>query len=184
MIRNWLSIGLRDGGRRTFIEARTSHRLPTGARWTIGKEYPSRTEYARTIALTPVRAFSNKSQPPKDADFSKERSFEDANPERIHGIQVNPDSIGDQVLPGKLVYKHYKWTGNTRKVPLELVHGYFWMLNDLKKTNGKPLLSNEKLIPEDQAQVFPILTGLETLGKVKTDIPYFFIEDEGKNFTG
>ena len=114
------------------------------------------------------------------ADFKKERTLEDANPERIHGLNVNPDGIGSLVLPGNLVYKHYKFTGNTRKVPLELVHGYFWMLNDLRNTNGKPILSNETLISEEDAQTFPQLTGLETLSKVTTDVPYFFVADEGK----
>lgn len=112
---------------------------------------------------------------PDDTDFSKLRRFEDANPERIQGIHVNPAGLGSSILPGNLVYKHYKWTGNTRKVPLELVHGYFWMLNDLKNTNGKPILPNQSMIPEDEAQTFPTLTGLQSLSKVSTDLPYVFI---------
>lgn len=129
---------------------------------------------------THTRTFSDFPPPSGDTDFTKLRRLEDANPERIDGIQVNPDGIGSSVLPGNLVYKFYKWSGNTRKVPLELVHGYFWMVNDLRATNGKPTLSNETLIPEEKAQSFPILSGLETLSKVKTDIPYFFIQDECK----
>mmetsp|Transcript_5944 Transcript_5944/g.17194 ORF Transcript_5944/g.17194 Transcript_5944/m.17194 type:complete len:334 (-) Transcript_5944:31-1032(-) len=124
------------------------------------------------------RYFSSSPEQPDDTDFTKLRRLEDANPERIHGIQVNPDGIGSTVLPGNLVYKFYKWTGNTRKVPLELVHGYFWMVNDLKKTGGKPTLPNKFLIPEDEAQAFPMLTGLESLSRVKADLPYFFIADK------
>lgn len=131
-------------------------------------------------ALIEKRRFSSSPRNPEDTDFSKLRRLEDANPERIHGIQVNPDSIGSNILPGNLVYKFYKWTGNTRKVPLELVHGYFWMLNDLKATNGKPTLSNEKLIPAEEAQTFPMLMGLESLSRKKTDLPYFLIADKGK----
>jgi hypothetical protein len=122
--------------------------------------------------------------PPPETDFSKLRRLEDANPERIHGIQVNPESIGSTVLPGNLVYKFYKWTGNTRKVPLELAHGYFWMVKDLKTTDGKPTLPNESIIPEEDAQTFPMLTGLNSLSKETTDLPYFFIADKGEGSPG
>jgi hypothetical protein len=126
------------------------------------------------------RRFLSTPPPPEEADFSKLRRLEDANPERINGIQVNPDSIGSAVLPGNLTYKHYKWTGNTRKIPTELVHGYFWMLNDLKATGGKPTLPNESIIPEEEAQTFPMLAGLTSLSKETTDLPYFFIADKGE----
>jgi hypothetical protein len=118
--------------------------------------------------------------PPGDKNFSELRRFEDANPTRIEGINVNPDGIGSKVLPGNLVYKYYKWTGNTRKIPLELAHGYFWMLKDLKNTGGKPTLPNSELIPEEESQTFPTLTGLESLSNVKTDLPYAFIADKGR----
>ena len=133
---------------------------------------------------TSPRFLSTESPPPSPddtTDFTKIRRFEDANPERIQGIHVNPAGLGSSILPGNLVYKHYKWTGNTRKVPLELVHGYFWMLNDLKATNGKPILPNPSLIPEEEAQLFPTLIGLESLSKVSTDLPYAFIANPGKN---
>ncbi len=111
-------------------------------------------------------------------EFAKLTRLEDANPERIHGIEVNPDSLGHGVLPGNLIYKTYKLTGNTRKVPLELAHGYFWMIKDLKKTDSKPILSNTKLIPHQDAQLFPTLEGLTTLDDLDTDIelPIFFLE--------
>lgn len=128
------------------------------------------------------RYFASGPPSPDDTDFSKLRRLEDANPERIHGIQVNPDSIGSEVLPGNLVYKFYKWTGNTRKVPLELVHGYFWMVNDLRVTKGKPTFSNKEMITEEEAQIFPMLTGLESLSRKVTDLPYLFIADKGTTF--
>jgi ATPase complex subunit ATP10 len=104
--------------------------------------------------------------------------LEDANPERISGIKVNPDSLGYDVLPGNLIYKKYKLSGNTRKIPLELAHGYFWMLKDLKNTNQKPTLSNENLIPARDAQLFPTLKDLNTLDDSNTevDLPLFFQE--------
>jgi ATPase complex subunit ATP10 len=79
-------------------------------------------------------------------------------------------------LPGNLIYKTYKWTGNTRKVPVELAKGYFWMVSDLKKTNSKPTLCS--IIPEREAQTFPTLTGLYTLieTSTKVDIPWYFID--------
>ena len=109
---------------------------------------------------------------------NNEYRLEDANPERISGIKVNPDSLGMNVLPGNLIYKKYKLSGNTRKIPLELAHGYFWMLKDLKNTNQKPTLSNEQLIPVRDAQLFPTLKGLNTLDDSNTevDLPLFFQE--------
>mmetsp|Transcript_3938 Transcript_3938/g.8538 ORF Transcript_3938/g.8538 Transcript_3938/m.8538 type:complete len:380 (+) Transcript_3938:97-1236(+) len=111
-------------------------------------------------------------------EFAKITRLEDANPERIHGIKVNPDSLGYGVLPGNLIYKTYKWSGNTRKVPLELAHGYFWMVWDLKKTDQKPTLTSDGLIPAKEAQHFPPLEGLTTLDDLNTelDLPLHFLE--------
>eukprot|EP00980_Cylindrotheca_fusiformis_P000291 scaffold66_cov115-Cylindrotheca_fusiformis.AAC.23 len=116
-----------------------------------------------------------------DKDFTKLQRFEDANPERIRGIQVNPDGLGSQILPGNLVYKKYKLSGNTRKVPLELVHGYFWMMWDLRNTNNKPTLSNETLIPEEDSQIFPVLTGVKNLNGQKADLPFYFVENNSED---
>lgn len=124
-------------------------------------------------SLQSTRSFSGKTP-----DYTKLRRFEDANPERIRGIQVNPDGVGSQILPGNLVYKKYRVSGNTRKVPLELVHGYFWMMWDLRKTNNKPTLSNEKLIPEEDAQIFPVLTGVKSLNGENADLPFHFVDSE------
>eukprot|EP00533_Pseudo-nitzschia_delicatissima_P010503 CAMPEP_0116089770 /NCGR_PEP_ID=MMETSP0327-20121206/6597_1 /TAXON_ID=44447 /ORGANISM="Pseudo-nitzschia delicatissima, Strain B596" /LENGTH=339 /DNA_ID=CAMNT_0003580973 /DNA_START=29 /DNA_END=1048 /DNA_ORIENTATION=- len=131
--------------------------------------------------LTPMCHYSSSSllaSDNKKKEFAKLPRLEDANPERIHGIEVNPDSLGYGILPGNLIYKTYKWSGNTRKVPLELAHGYFWMVTDLKKTNQKPTFSNEKLISEKEAQVFPVLEGLTSLEDLDTnvDLPFVFLE--------
>jgi hypothetical protein len=126
-----------------------------------------------------TRSFASSSPP--ETDFTnKLPRLEDANPERIRGIQVSPDSVGNNILPGNLVYKKYRFSGNTRKVPMELTHGYFWMMWDLRNTDGKPTLANETLIPEEDAQLFPLLTGLKTLNKDKADLPFFFVENNGK----
>jgi hypothetical protein len=122
----------------------------------------------------------NSTKPPPTTtiikDYTKLQRLEDANPERIRAIQVHPDSVGRSILPGNLVYKYYKRTGNTRKVPVELEHGYFWMMWDLQKTNNKPTVSNEQLVPEQEAQTFPLLKGVKSLSGYKTELPFFFLE--------
>ena len=111
-------------------------------------------------------------------DFSK--LLKNANPDRIQGVVVNPESVGNKILPGNLVYKKYKWSGNTRKVPMELDHGYFWMIGDLKRTENKPTLSNDTLIPEGDAQHFPVLTGLQSLSGNVLDLPFCLMDNDGK----
>ena len=54
------------------------------------------------------------------------------------------------------------------------------MLGDLKKTFGKPTLSNEELIPEEEAQLFPVLTGLKNLNKEEADVPFYFVDTDGE----
>ena len=164
-------------GRRCRIQSQISH-PPVVAR-SISRHDVSTATSLRY--LTPICHYSSSSllaSDNKKKEFTKLPRLEDANPERIHGIEVNPDSLGYGVLPGNLIYKTYKWSGNTRKVPLELAHGYFWMVTDLKKTNQKPTLSNEKLIPEKEAQVFPVLEGLTSLEDLETkvDLPFVFLE--------
>jgi len=133
------------------------------------------------------RGFSTEEQPDDDSNNTtteKLQRFEDANPERIRDIQVNPDGVGSQILPGNLVYKKYKFSGNTRKVPLELVHGYFWMMWDLRKTGHKTILSNDDLIPSDRAQLFPLLQGVKSLNNADADLPFFFVDSPlAKNVT-
>ena len=169
---------LKDVWRVGAVAARLHHSRLTPRLGVLGD---TKTTRAPKVCTTPHGRYMSSAPPPGDTDFPGLRRFEDANPTRIQGINVNPNGIGNRVLPGNLVYKYYKWTGNTRKIPLELAHGYFWMLSDLKKTGGKPTLPNDELIPEEEAQQFPLLTGLESLSKIKTDLPYAFITDKRKN---
>lgn len=45
---------------------------------------------------------------------------------------------------------------------------------ELEKTDNKPILSNETLIPAAEAEKFPTLTGLNCLNDDIVDIPDFF----------
>ena len=83
-------------------------------------------------------------------------------PHRHLGIRVHPDSISKRVLPNNFVMKTTR-RGTTKKRYTELVYGYFWMMKDLKLSNEKPILSNTKLIPSNQAKPLPDLTNLQSV---------------------
>jgi mitochondrial ATPase complex subunit ATP10 len=91
---------------------------------------------------------------------SSQQKYEDDKEQqhRHTGIQVHPDSIGNRILPGNIVLRTTS-SGHVQKRYTELAFGYFWMIKDLKKTGEKPILSNERLIEENVAKVFPSLTG-------------------------
>lgn len=94
---------------------------------------------------------------------------------RIRGIIANPDSLGSRIKPGNLIDKFYKRANKIRTVPVELAHGYFWMIKDIGAAQGKPTLSNTHLIPAETAQQFPkLLSGVKTLGGEPVEIPEFF----------
>jgi ATP10 protein len=94
---------------------------------------------------------------------------------RIRDIIANPDGLGSRIKPGNLIDKFYKRANKTRTVPVELAHGYFWMIKDTVATKGKPTLSNAHLIPTETAQQFPsILSGVKTLSGESVEIPDFF----------
>lgn len=103
--------------------------------------------------------------------------FHEKKNNRIKDIRVNENSIGAKIKPGDLVDKYYPKTKNTRTLPVELAHGYFWMVADLSKTNGKPTLSNDYLIPAKNAQPFPDLkAGVKTLDADESvELPQFFL---------
>ena len=117
-------------------------------------------------------------------DYTKLDRLEDANPERIQSIIVNPESVGYEILPGNYVYKHFKFTGNIRKVPVELQHGFWWMVWDIKKCNNKPTLSNPTLVEESKAQFFPVLNGLTTLEGNKVDLPFSLLNNNNNQDGG
>jgi hypothetical protein len=93
---------------------------------------------------------------------------------RHTGILMHPDSISKNILPGNMTIKKNK-KGDGKKRYTELVYGYFWMIKDLKKSDDKPILSNDALIPESVAKPFPVLNGLKSLAGEKVDIPDHFI---------
>jgi len=97
---------------------------------------------------------------------------------RHFGIELHPDSISREILPGNYVVKKSRYGGRRRRSLsgsgtdrtepeklryTELVYGYFWMLKDLRRSDEKPILSNRELIPENIAKVFPPLGGLQPL---------------------
>jgi ATPase complex subunit ATP10 len=93
---------------------------------------------------------------------------------RHTGIRMHPDSISKSILPGNMTIRKNR-SGDAKKRYTELVYGYFWMIKDLRKTNDKPVLSNDKLIPESIAKPFPTLNGLKSLAGEKVDIPAHFL---------
>jgi len=173
--------------RLTNLSSISSHRFTKRSVRSLSSVFVDRGKFISRSYCNPTKttlcSFSTSSSSSNNNEFAKLTRLEDANPERINGIQVNPESLGYNVLPGNLTYKTYKWSGNTRKIPLELAHGYFWMVSDLKKTNQKPTLSNETLIPEAEAQLFPTLEGLTTLDDLDTavNLPLFFLEQAHQN---
>ena len=107
----------------------------------------------------PQRNFSQQQQPQRESQDPAYRH-------RHGGIQPHPDSIGATIRPGNQVVRTLP-SGKVHSRYTELVHGYFWMLKDLKRCGEKPLLSNETLIRESDAKLFPSLQGpLKTLSGV------------------
>jgi hypothetical protein len=141
------------------------------------KPNPSSRWFLQTLSPSSIaiRSFATTDE---KTDFSK--LLKNANPDRIQGIVVNPESVGNKILPGNLIYKKYKWSGNTRKVPMELEHGYFWMIGDLKRTENRPTLSNDTMIPESDAQHFPVLKGLKSLSGNVVDLPFCLMDNDGE----
>jgi ATPase complex subunit ATP10 len=101
-------------------------------------------------------------------------------PDRIPGIQVSPESIGAQIVPGgKSVIKKDPKTGVDRFVMVERAYGYFWMINDLTKPGGsKPIVANTALIPAEEARDFSTLMNLNVLDTDESvDIPAYFLRN-------
>lgn len=97
---------------------------------------------------------------------------------RIQDIQMHPKGLGNKILPGNVVVK--KVRDEERHIQAERAMGNFWMMKDLKETDGKPILKNELLIPEQDAQVFPSLgqwITLEEGSQAVYQVPEFFLRN-------
>lgn len=97
---------------------------------------------------------------------------------RIKDIQMNPNGLGNKILPGNLVVK--KVRDEERHIQAERAMGNFWMMKDLKETDAKPILTNSLLIPEQDAQVFPSLgqwITLEEGSQPVHQVPEFFLRN-------
>ena len=101
-------------------------------------------------------------------------SYKEAYERRHYGIQLHPDSISKNILPGNFVMRESK-SGKIQRRYTELVYGYFWMIKDLTKSDDKPIQSNTTLIPEPQAKVFPDLFDLTSLAGEQVDLPDYFL---------
>jgi mitochondrial ATPase complex subunit ATP10 len=100
-------------------------------------------------------------------------------PHRHMGIKMHPNSISGTILPDNYVYRNPARNDYAQRI-IELVHGYFWMLKDIRWSNKKPMLADtEKLIPETIAKVFPVLTNLKFMGQgwggEKVNLPDYFV---------
>lgn len=100
---------------------------------------------------------------------------------RIPDIEVHPDSIGAKLKPGNLVDKLNERSGKVTTLPVELAHGVFWYIKDIRTVNNKPTISNKFLIPAKNAHVFPeLLAGVETLSGEMVELPTFFTRKNRK----
>jgi mitochondrial ATPase complex subunit ATP10 len=89
---------------------------------------------------------------------------------RHHGVIVHPESIAGKILPGNVVLRTTR-DGLQKLRITEMEYGNFWMIKDLRQTGEKPILSNESLIDERDAKLFPIIKGAMSLSGVSVDFP-------------
>jgi ATPase complex subunit ATP10 len=97
---------------------------------------------------------------------------------RIKDIQMNPKGLGNKILPGNVVVK--KVRDEERHILAERAMGNFWMMKDLRETDGKPIVTNTTLIQESDAQVFPPLgqwITLEAGSQAVYQVPEFFLRN-------
>lgn len=69
---------------------------------------------------------------------------------------------------------HQTSTRTERNTHVKHAFGYFWAIKELERTDKKPLLSNDDIIPSYEAQTFPKLSGLTNLLDETVDLPDFF----------
>jgi len=96
---------------------------------------------------------------------------------------VNPESVGDSILPGgEYCIKRDPRTEKDRRVLLERKYGFLWMMADLAKTKSKPTFSNTALIPETEAEVFPTFGDCcEMENDEDVILPEYFLRDNRAN---
>ena len=89
-------------------------------------------------------------------------------------IKVSDLGVSGSILPGGKIEKVHDKTREKTIVDVDQAFGYFWEIGDLRKNGGKPVVANEALIPESEAQLFPKLDGLMTLsGEENISLPSF-----------
>lgn len=130
--------------------------------------HPHRWKWAVAQHLPPSRFLSGTNTYNDDDNHEAEYAL------RHYGIQVHPDSISSKILPGNFVLRESK-SGKKKKRYTELVHGYFWMMKDLTKSNDKPIQTNKALIPESRSKVFPVLQGLKSLDGQQVNFPDYVL---------
>jgi mitochondrial ATPase complex subunit ATP10 len=116
----------------------------------------------------------------KNAKQEEEEEHSEEYALRHYGIVLHPDSIVREILPGNFVWKQLS-NGKTEKRATDAMYGYYWMIKDLKRSDGKPILSNEILIPEKRSKLFPCLTKLESVSGEEVELPSYFLRNRLKD---
>ena len=145
------------------------------------RSYTGKHRIVQVLSVSPLEGYRFLSASSLSSSTFAERNRQDQeeNPklygQRHDGIGVHPDSISSLILPGNFVFKKTR-RGKIKKIYTELVHGYFWMIKDLERSNEKPIQSNELLIPREHAKVFPYLPGLESVsGNIRAAMPDYIL---------
>jgi hypothetical protein len=132
-------------------------------------------------STTTAAAAVRKSIPLRNPLLSQQRRFilqaplsaqqeEEIARHRHHGIIMHPDSISHLILPPGNVVRRTTRRGTLQNQYVDLEYGHFWMLKDLQRSQEKPILSNETLIPQRMAKPFPILTKCKSLTGENIDL--------------
>jgi hypothetical protein len=87
----------------------------------------TRINAAKSIGIS-KRWVANQSTPPHTKPSSFYEEYEGLKARRNKSIIMNPEGLGQHILPGNYVTRKNEKTGVERKVFLEHAHGYFWAL--------------------------------------------------------
>lgn len=118
-----------------------------------------------------LRYFANASADTTASPVEDENNNNNSSSHRHGGIQMHPDSISGQILPGGTHVERNTIRGGTSRKYVEMAYGYFWMLKDMRQSDEKPIQSS--VIAEDHAKVFPNLHGLTSLAGTTVDLPEY-----------